>query len=296
MSATSIFILGIVAAGILAAAGIFTIALRRGPSAGPVTGSLDRRAVKKDRQRGAAAAAGSVATIVDTAVETAVESDIEAPTPSLLDEADGVAPLVQRQPITAAEFGVTRRMFFNRAILALFGGAFLGGLGLGILAFLWPKLKGGFGSKIVAGAVSELRSQILNSDGTISPLFFPAAQSWIVPIPDADIAGSSFDGLAVAAGGGAGEPSLMALWQRCVHLGCRVPACESSQGFECPCHGSKYNFHGEYQDGPAPRNMDRFVLEVDPNTEDLIIDTGQVIETPRAKVITIPYPQGPTCL
>ena len=104
MSATSIFILGIVAAGILAAAGIFTIALRRGPSAGPVTGSLDRRAVKKDRQRGAAAAAGSVATIVDTAVETAVESDIEAPTPSLLDEADGVAPLVQRQPITAAEF------------------------------------------------------------------------------------------------------------------------------------------------------------------------------------------------
>lgn len=75
-----------------------------------------------------------------------------------------------------------------------------------------------------------------------------------------------------------------------------MPACESSQGFECPCHGSKYNFHGEYQDGPAPRNMDRFVLEIDDATGDLIIDTGQVIETPRAKVITIAYPQGPTCL
>ena len=53
----------------------------------------------------------------------------------------------------------------------------------------------------------------------------------------------------------------MALWQRCVHLGCRVPSACSSQGFECPCHGSKYNFHGEYEDGPAPRNMDRFAVE-----------------------------------
>jgi cytochrome b6-f complex iron-sulfur subunit len=144
--------------------------------------------------------------------------------------------------------------------------------------------------------VADLRTQIINSDGTISPLFFPPAQSWIVPIPDDSIPGSSFEGLAVAAGGSGGEPSVMALWQRCVHLGCRVPSCESSQGFECPCHGSKYNFHGEYQDGPAPRNMDRFVLEIDDATGDLVIDTGQVIQTPRAKVITIPYPQGPTCL
>jgi hypothetical protein len=42
--------------------------------------------------------------------------------------------------------------------------------------------------------------------------------------------------------------------------------------------------------------MDRFVLELDDATGNLIIDTGQVIQTPRAKVITIPYPQGPTCL
>ncbi len=191
---------------------------------------------------------------------------------------------------------MTRRQFFNRAIIGLFGGVFLGSLGLGILAFLWPKLKGGFGSKIVAGSVADLRNQIINSDGTLSPLSFPSAQSWLVPIDDASIPGSSFEGLSVAAGGGAGEPSLMALWQRCVHLGCRVPSCESSQGFECPCHGSKYNFHGEYQDGPAPRNMDRFVLEIDDATGDLVIDTGQVIQTPRSKVITIPYPQGPTCL
>jgi cytochrome b6-f complex iron-sulfur subunit len=294
MNPTSIFILGIVAAAVLAAAGIFTIAVRRGPSAGPVTGSLDRRAMKKDRQR-TAAIAGSVATIPEIDVEEAVAVG-DAGGPVDIDDSAGVAPVIERQSVSASEYGVTRRQFFNRAILALFGGAFLGGLGLGILAFLWPKLRGGFGSRIVAGLVDDLRSEVINSDGTLSPLFFPAAQSWIVTMPEAALPGSSFDGLAVATGGGGGEPNLMALWQRCVHLGCRVPSCESSQGFECPCHGSKYNFHGEYQEGPAPRNMDRFVLEIDDATGNLIIDTGQVIQTPRAKVITIPYPQGPTCL
>ena len=54
----------------------------------------------------------------------------------------------------------------------------------------------------------------------------------------------------------------VALYQKCVHLGCRVPWCESSQWFECPCHGSKYNRVGEKKGGPAPRGLDRFVLQV----------------------------------
>src|SRR5207253_1141949 len=58
------------------------------------------------------------------------------------------------------------------------------------------------------------------------------------------------------------EKGYVALYQKCVHLGCRVPWCESSQWFECPCHGSKYNRVGEKKGGPAPRGLDRFVLEV----------------------------------
>ena len=58
------------------------------------------------------------------------------------------------------------------------------------------------------------------------------------------------------------EKGFVALYQKCVHLGCRVPWCESSQWFECPCHGSKYNRVGEKKGGPAPRGLDRFVLEV----------------------------------
>jgi Rieske Fe-S protein len=42
---------------------------------------------------------------------------------------------------------------------------------------------------------------------------------------------------------------LFALAQRCPHLGCRVPYCESTRRFECPCHGSMYDLGGGYLAG-----------------------------------------------
>ena len=203
-------------------------------------------------------------------------------------------PLVDREQVTAEEYAVTRRKFFNRALFGLFGVAFLGGLTLSFLAFFWPKLKGGFGTPIAVGDYNELFAQVVNSDGSLSPVFVAAAQSWIVPFDPSDQDGSSFEGLPVVATT-TGETGLSALWQRCVHLGCRVPSCESSQGFECPCHGSKYNFHGEYEDGPAPRNLDRFGVEVNDQGQ-LVVLTGEIFETPRAKNKTLAYPQGPSCL
>lgn len=41
------------------------------------------------------------------------------------------------------------------------------------------------------------------------------------------------------------EAGIVALYQKCPHLGCRVPQCVTSQWFECPCHGSQYNQVGE---------------------------------------------------
>lgn len=299
MSATTIFVIGIVAAAGLAALAVFTVAWRRGPSAEPITGAatgkLDKRAVRSDRKRQASAAAGggtAVATLIAPEEEdTAPSTDSETATQPAAPPPD---PALQKIPITAAEYGVTRRKFLNRALFGLFVGAFLGGLSLSFLAFLWPKLKGGFGSPINAGNFNEIQGQMIQADGSIQPVFMAAAQSWIVPFDSSVQDDSSFAGLPVVASDGS-EPGLMALWQRCVHLGCRVPECLSSQGFECPCHGSKYNFHGEYEDGPAPRNMDRFAVEVNDNG-DLIIQTGQVVETSRATDKTIAYPQGPSCL
>jgi cytochrome b6-f complex iron-sulfur subunit len=39
----------------------------------------------------------------------------------------------------------------------------------------------------------------------------------------------------------------------CTHLGCILE--KSTDGFECPCHGSCYNQKGEVLSGPAPRDL-----------------------------------------
>jgi len=39
----------------------------------------------------------------------------------------------------------------------------------------------------------------------------------------------------------------------CTHLGCILE--KSSEGFECPCHGSCYNESGQVLSGPAPRDL-----------------------------------------
>ncbi len=285
MSGTAIFVLIILAAAAMVVVAIVAVASGRSDSDGAETaGELDRKAAQADKARRKAKA------------QAAAEADGSGTTTSvmLVDSAaefDGVAPL---EEISAVEYGVTRRKFFNRAIGAVFG-LFMLQFALAGLAFFWPKLKGGFGTPIKAGEVSTLKSEVLVA-GKIVPKFVPAAQAWIVPFDMKNLAGSSYEEVPfVVVGGESDGIGLMALWQRCVHLGCRVPSCESSQGFECPCHGSKYNGHGEYAAGPAPRNLDRFGVSVD-STGQLVIDTGTVVQTARAKVYTVAYPQGPFCV
>ncbi len=94
---------------------------------------------------------------------------------------------------------------------------------------------------------------------------------------------------------GATTQGLMPLYQRCVHLGCRVPFCGSSQWFECPCHGSKYNQAGEYKLGPAPRGMDRFKISIVGG--DVMVDTSQIIlGPPRGTDTTGQTLAGPFCV
>ena len=85
------------------------------------------------------------------------------------------------------------------------------------------------------------------------------------------------------------------LFQTCPHLGCRVPNCDSSQWFECPCHGSRYNRVGETRGGPAPRGMDRFPSTVSGGV--LEVDTGIRIQGPPIGTNTTGQePEGPSCL
>jgi len=155
---------------------------------------------------------------------------------------------------------------------------------------LWPKLGGGFGSKINAGKVDDLNSQI---EGAKNALYLAEARTWLVQYPKEALpkASNVYSG-AVLTGMEAG---FVALYQKCVHLGCRVPFCETSQWFECPCHGSQYNRVGEKKGGPAPRGLDRFAVAV--TGGNLIIDTGSISLGPAIGTNTTGQEaEGPHCI
>ena len=66
---------------------------------------------------------------------------------------------------------------------------------------------------------------------------------------------------------------LRALYGVCTHLGCLPKWVPTNNRFECPCHGSKFQLSGQWIEGPAPRNLDRFIATV--NYAD-----GTTVETP----------------
>ena len=60
----------------------------------------------------------------------------------------------------------------------------------------------------------------------------------------------------------------------CTHLGCTIE--RTTEGFECPCHGSRYNNKGEVLSGPAPRDLAWFSVN---KTSDgkVVIDPGETV-------------------
>jgi cytochrome b6-f complex iron-sulfur subunit len=177
---------------------------------------------------------------------------------------------------------VDRRSFLRGGMLAAVG-VFVAQMGGASLAFLWPNLKGGFGSLVQAGSVSDIKASIAQSD---QPFYSGAGRFWVVPYTG-DGVDTIYAGLT--------QQGLMALYQKCPHLGCRVPFCQSSRWFECPCHGSKYNEAGEYQLGPAPTGMFRFKLTIQGDT--VMVDTSNIIPGPPRGTNTIHEPpEGPFCV
>ncbi len=289
MNAT-VLIIAIVAVVVLAAAAIATMSRRT--DRGAATGLLARETVKRDRSRRKDAKV-EVATpappppsgrsIEKALVLSRSGGDVE------LRPASG-APAVLRAPMDADQLGVTRRQFLNRSTIAMFT-AGLGGFGASLLAFLWPSLSGGFGSKVSLGKVNDILAEIATKK---EPKYFAEARTYITPYPK--------DGLdkaktVYAPGVVRGmESGVAAIYQKCVHLGCKVPWCTNSQWFECPCHGSQYNRVGEYKAGPAPRGLDRFSVDVDA-AGNVTVDTSAVIVGPAQGTNTTGQEaEGPHCV
>jgi cytochrome b6-f complex iron-sulfur subunit len=265
VDSSTVLIIAIPALLLLAALAILAEGRRRS-----TTGRLSRETRKSDRsmptgETAVPAPVGTELAELDEEARARAEESRQA-----LEPVGARAP-VEYVPVEEEELGLTRRQFFNRGILTGLG-IFAAGMGAAMLGFLWPSSAGGFGAQIDVGSEDDAKAEF---DKKL-PYYNAGARTYIVAYPKDDVAKakSVYDPRIVAGM----EKGYVALYQKCVHLGCRVPWCETSQWFECPCHGSKYNRVGEKKGGPAPRGLDRFPLEV--SGGQITVDTGTIVQGP----------------
>jgi cytochrome b6-f complex iron-sulfur subunit len=120
---------------------------------------------------------------------------------------------------------------------------------IALLKFINPVPTGGFGGFVYAGRIEDFA---INSINRILAGRFYISRT---------------------------EDGIIALWQKCPHLGCAIPWDEAEGVFHCPCHGSKFNQVGEVMGGPAPRPMDYFPAEV--SEDGIWVDTSSPISRSR---------------
>ena len=167
---------------------------------------------------------------------------------------------IQTPVATPAPHGpaLTRRLFLLGGFWSSTFLAVVGILGAP-LDFVWPRRRAG-----VFGGSVPVRAERIPPPGA-DPVRFPAGRFYISHL----------------AAGQEGSPGgLLAIYQKCTHLGCTVPwrpdfQFEGTTGwFRCPCHGSTYTKGAAILVfGPAPRPLDTMAIEVKENG-DLVVNTG----------------------
>jgi cytochrome b6-f complex iron-sulfur subunit len=255
MSTGAIIAIAVVAVVLLGVVFLATTSMRKDRAS--AVGVLSRETRKRDRSQAAADAVAPEEPAPATGREIERAAALERTSAGTVAVPGRGAPPAVVGPIDPETYGQTRRQFLNRGVVGLMVVS-ISGFGASVVAFLWPTVSGGFGSKITAGTVDAVQKVI----ATKQPFYNPQGRFYINPYPtDAATQAKAkklySPGLLVGM-----EAGYVALYQKCVHLGCRVPWCPSSQWFECPCHGSKYSRVGEKKGGPAPRGLDRFALSI----------------------------------
>jgi cytochrome b6-f complex iron-sulfur subunit len=195
--------------------------------------------------------------------------------------------------------GLSRRQVLRRAVGITLGLAALEGT-YGALTMLYPNLAGGFGAAITLGPkdkyVPAAQKQVaLDQKG----MFYEAkAKSYIMRLSDPQflMSGAVLQNFLDSEWWVKDSDGTywLALYQVCVHLGCKVPYRDDCNSFKCPCHGSHYNVDGEYLDGPAPRSLDRFSMTF--TGGNVVVDTGKLnnhIERPDPSTRMLPVPGAP---
>ena len=232
---------------------LFASARRR--DTGEAIGALDRETRKRDRGSVAVLEGDEAAPATGREVERAAALE-QRESGKALATVGATAPVAWVPPDPEA-LDVTRRQFMNRGIVTFFG------LGPGRLRRLGARLP---------LAAAQRRASAPRSTSAAPPTSTPRSTRARASPTTPRVACGSPTTRPAALGAARAvyyrrscegmEAGYTALYQKCVHLGCRVPQCLTSQWFECQCHGSQYNRNGEKKGGPAPRGLDRFPLTV----------------------------------
>ncbi len=117
----------------------------------------------------------------------------------------------------------------------------------GTFAFLWPRRKGPRAETVfIAGKTSDFKV------GEVIP--FRKEKTFVLRT----------------------EAGFLAISSTCTHLHCIVNWNELLKKFECPCHGAKFNQYGEVLEGPPPRPLDLYKLQI--VAGNLVIDRANPVE------------------
>jgi cytochrome b6-f complex iron-sulfur subunit len=182
---------------------------------------------------------------------------------------------------------VTRRTVVERGAVGLFVAALAGVVAASIDYVAGAA--GARGRRFALPSPEDLRRQV---GATKRPYYEAVGRFYVVPYPAPDLPHARSHYPPVVLEGM--EEGFVALDQACTHLGCRVLWCPSSQWFECPCHGSRFNAVGEQRRGPAPRGLDRYQVSVVGGR--VTVDTGvKILGPPPGTDTTGQAPAGPHC-
>lgn len=143
---------------------------------------------------------------------------------------------------------VKRRSFVRNAALGATGSV-VALFGAGFAGLMWPNKTGAFGS-----VIPVTKDSVPPMDG--APFRNVQGKFYLVHTQD----------------------GLLALYTKCPHLGCAVPyvgPADNEHAFQCPCHGSMYNYTGLKTGGPAPRSMDYMAVTVDASGA-VMVNTGDI--------------------
>jgi len=287
MSNAAIIAIGVGVLVVLAVVLLAGAARRR--DTGEAVGGLSRETRRRDK--GNDGVAGQVPPPVGRDVEKAAAIERRTPSKEIVKASSG--DFVLRVPPTPETIGVSRRQFLNRGIVTLMSFS-LATFGLSLIGFLWPSSAGGFGGKVRIGTISDINTTIAAGKGFG---YYPEARMWVTNYPTTALEKAKKVSAYTAPVLLGMEAGFVFLYQKCVHLGCRVPNCATSQWFECPCHGSQYNRVGEKKGGPAPRGLDRFTPEISGGVVTVNTSSTGIIQGPPIGTNTTGQEaEGPHCV